>query len=312
MPKDNKQKMTSTLLCISLSLITLTLSAQQVDDRVVDDHVVDDSHQSSKTITNAQQSALTSSFGTLKSQSIQLAPLNTLRDLVDQQAIEQALTDTKEIPLLYQTRTQRINNRAKFAKSNKALSANTFSHNSFVIYDAYTQLFEDFDGDGFYQTFSVTFDADVYTDHFENNALVYADLYLSENGGPWVHYFTTDSFFIYGESSDDKYEVYTTLNNGYIPDHYDVLIDLYEEGYNDIVATFSANDSNNLYALPLESSNYDPDHHQQSTSHGHGGSSSLLSLLVIMITLATRKTRQITKCNLGFGSKAHVQKSTAC
>ena len=69
-----------------------------------------------------------------------------------------------------------------------------------------------------------------------------------------------------------------------------MLIDLYEDGYSDIVATFSANDSNNLYALPLESSDYDPDYNQyQSTSHGDGGSNSIGFLLFTLVILVTRK-----------------------
>ena len=60
---------------------------------------------------------------------------------------------------------------------------------------------------------------------------MYAELYLSKNGGPWIHYYTTDNFVIDGDTTDDEHEVITTLRTGYISDEYDVLIDLYEVGF---------------------------------------------------------------------------------
>ncbi|WP_208764182.1 choice-of-anchor H family protein [Shewanella aestuarii] len=130
-------------------------------------------------------------------------------------------------------------------------------YRDFTIYEAYSRLFDDFDRDGFYQTFSVTFDADVYGYSVNEPADVYAEMYLSRNGGPWEHYYTTKVFTIYGDSPDDDFEVLTTLARGYKTDYYDVLIDLYEYGYSDVVATISGDDSDGLYALPLESSDRD-------------------------------------------------------
>ncbi|MDO6428279.1 choice-of-anchor H family protein [Thalassotalea sp. 1_MG-2023] len=167
------------------------------------------------------------------------------------------------------------------------------AYHSFSIYQGYAQLIEDYDQDGFFQTFSVTFDADVYSYDHINSAKVYAELYLSKNGGDWIHYYTTEDFIIYGENENDEYEVYTTLNQGYIPEYYDVLIDLYEVGYPDIVATYSANDTNDLYALPLESTDYDPDYVEvvyESESHGHGGS--IYTLLALLATIGLLKIRR--------------------
>ena len=131
-------------------------------------------------------------------------------------------------------------------------SQKTSAHyHSFAIYSAYTQLIEDIDYDGFFQTFSVTFDADVISPYANEHARVYAELYISRNGGQWEHYFTTDSFNIYGENTDDEYEVYSTLNQGFSPGEYDILIDSYEEGYSDIVATYSAEDNASLYRCLL-------------------------------------------------------------
>ncbi|GHG01230.1 choice-of-anchor H family protein [Thalassotalea marina] len=175
------------------------------------------------------------------------------------------------------------NDFASKSSTKQAQSAQSFDH-SFSIYDGYASLIEDIDQDGYFQTFSVTFDADVINYQFNEHARVYAELYLSKDGGDWIHYYTTENFSIYGESEDDAFEVYTTLNQGYVPANYDVLIDLYEVGYSDIVASYSADDNSDLYALPLESSDYDPTYQEVyvSESHSHGGSVYwLLSLLAI-------------------------------
>ncbi|AVI65647.1 hypothetical protein CKQ84_06945 [Shewanella sp. WE21] len=163
-------------------------------------------------------------------------------------------------------------------------------YHSFSIFDASSRLFEDFDYDGFYQTFSVTFDVDVNGAYLNERADLFAELYLSRDGGPWVHYYTTDVFTIYGDSTQDDYEVLTTLYTGYATDHYDVLIDVYEVGYSDIVATISADEIDSLYALPLESSDRDrePDIIVVEES---GGAFSVLGLLCLSLCAGLRLNR---------------------
>ncbi|WP_286232841.1 choice-of-anchor H family protein [Thalassotalea sediminis] len=177
---------------------------------------------------------------------------------------------------------------------NKPKAASRIDH-SFTIFQGYAQLIEDYDEDGFFQTFSVTFDADVYSYDYINAANVYAELYLSKNGGDWIHYYTTEDFVIYGEDQDDEYEVYTTLNQGYVPEYYDVLIDLYEVGYPGVVATYSSDNTNELYALPLESTDYDPNYVEvvyESESHGHGGS--IYTLLALLASIAFIRVKNTT------------------
>ena len=159
---------------------------------------------------------------------------------------------------------------------------------SFAIYSGYSQLIEDIDEDGYFQTFSVTFDADISSPIIDDQAIVYADLYLSENGGPWVLYFSTDDFVITGDASDDEFEVITQLESGYRSNNYDVLIDLYEAGYADVVATYSSNDSNELYGLPLESSDFDPEYIEVEYYSEHGGGSAVL-LTFILVALCFRR-----------------------
>jgi len=173
--------------------------------------------------------------------------------------------------------------------NSSTVQSRSYSDGSFAIYQGYSQLIEDYDVDGFYQSFSVTFDADLITYSPYNQAIVYAELYLSENGGPWQHYYTTDDFIIYGESSDDDYEVYSTLSQGFNPNHYDVLIDLYEVGYPTIVASYSSDDSNSLYALPLESSDYDPEYVEYYEEvHVHGGSNTALVIFILALLAVLR------------------------
>lgn len=163
-------------------------------------------------------------------------------------------------------------------------------YHSFSILDVSSRLFEDFDYDGFYQTFSVTFDVDVNGSYLNERADLFAELYLSRDGGPWMRYYTTDVFTIYGDSTQDDYEVLTTLYTGYATDHYDVLIDVYEVGYSDIVATISADETDSLYALPLESRDRDrePDIIVVEES---GGAFSVLGLLCLSLCAGLRLNR---------------------
>ena len=182
------------------------------------------------------------------------------------------------------TKTQQPASRICPPKSN-------YSHHSFSIYDAFSYLLEDIDLDGYYQTFSVIFDADLHSGSSLDSAAVYAQLYLSQNGGPWVHYYTTDNFMIYGESDSDEFEVITTLHQGYSPDNYDVLIDLYQVGFNELVATYSSDDNNALYALPLESVDYDLEYVVE-VNDGyvtHGGSSSAIFVFILLVLVFFRE-----------------------
>lgn len=205
---------------------------------------------------------------------------------------QQALAELKLQPLtsqsMTQTRQQRIASRQKQLNptSGQAAIAHSF-YNEFSFFDVGSFLFDDLDYDGFYHSFSVSFDADVYNPNGAAVADVYAELYLSRNGGPWEHYYSTDIFTLYGSTTEDRFEVLTSLEQGYGTDHYDVLIDLYEVGYSDIVATISSFDSNSLYALPLESYDYDdPDYEEH---HHHSGSLPLWGLLAILGLVGYRR-----------------------
>lgn len=183
------------------------------------------------------------------------------------------------------------------AKSNQGeFSANTlssFSHyDSFSIYNAVSYLLDDIDGDGYYQSFSIVFDADFYSTSPVDYANVYAELYLSRDGGPWIHYYTTDIFTIHGESEEDEYEVISTLEQGFINDTYDILIDLYDADYDELVVSYNSDDDNALYALPLESNNFDQ-LYETEVIYTQGGSTSVFLLFLIGVAIFIRQHRYL-------------------
>jgi len=103
----------------------------------------------------------------------------------------------------------------------------------FEIFEADVLLLADLDGDGFHHALNVFFDVDVSVD----SATVYAKLYLSREGGPWVQYFTTDLFAIHIDDFSDAYEVETDLMENYLPGYYSVLIEIYSLDHAHMVAS---------------------------------------------------------------------------
>jgi hypothetical protein len=206
------------------------------------------------------------------------------------------------------TRTEIINSKAKSIKLSKnssksmtkdnllAQSRNYSNYADFAIYGATTLLQDDYDSDGFYQTFSVSFDADIVSYTQSQLGEVYALFYISNNGGPWIHYYTTDNFIIEGETDLDEYEVITTFLSGYSSDHYDILIDLYQVGYSDIAASYSSDNSNALFALSLESADYDEPYEApyiEVVEISHGGSFSMSLLLLLFLLIYILRTISI-------------------
>lgn len=169
-------------------------------------------------------------------------------------------------------------------KSTGPVKVSSFTSHSyyheFSFYDVQTYLLDDFNYDGFYHSFSLNIDADVYGAAVGEQVPVYAVIYTSRNGGDWRHLHTTDVFYLQGESAYDSYEVVTSLDTGFPTDYYDVLIDLYEYGYDDVVATISSDNTNSLYALPLQSYDRDNDSYGEEVVV-HGGSLSALALVAL-------------------------------
>jgi hypothetical protein len=171
----------------------------------------------------------------------------------------------------------------------------------FSIFEAKSRLNDDFDYDGYYQTFTVTFDADVYSYTSSQHREVYGILYLSYDGGAWEHYFTTDNFIITSDSEEDAFEVSTTLLSSYSTGHYDVLIDLYQVGFSEPVATLSSEETNALYGLSLESQEYDLPYEEVYVEkiiivETSAGSFSFLSLSFVCFILLIREKLKSNCC----------------
>ena len=157
-----------------------------------------------------------------------------------------ATTKPKSAPDIQSHKASKAAVAEKTARTNTERSTR-FS--DFYIYGATSTLRSDRDADGYHAEFRIRFDADVLV----GDAWVYAKLYLRRAGeSQWFLYRETDDFYIAGQSSSDEYYVTTTLDAGYPTAEYDVLIDLYESGFNGIVATLGPLDSGALSYLPLE------------------------------------------------------------
>jgi hypothetical protein len=171
--------------------------------------------------------------------------------------------------------------------SAKGVNTTRSAYGDSYIYDASTELFDDFDGDGYYHYLRVRFDADtVFTYSY-----VYAEIYLSADGNAWEHLYSTKDFAVWGSDPDDDYEVETELVSGYSTGLYDVLIELYDADTGMLVDEYGPNESSALSLLPLEDSGRDgvlappPDSH----SHGGGGAFSWFVLPGLLAALLLKR-----------------------
>lgn len=167
----------------------------------------------------------------------------------------------------------------------------------FWFYAADVELFGDEDRDGYFHGIDLLFDADTIYD----SADIYAVVYLSEEGGPWFEYAETETFPIYGASSDDEYVIVSELLAGYPRGSYDILIELFDTWDNSFVADIGPDNTSELSFLPLEDAERDtpvaaPD--VIVVSHGGGGGGAVdgwtISMFALMVAvLFLRRRRQL-------------------
>lgn len=221
--------------------------------------------------------------------------------------VEAAANDTEEIRVSRSLRNpERI--REQYAKLEKqqdkyqALSVKGMrsspskqqnAGNDFWFYTADVVLFNDDDFDGFYWGIDLLFDADTYYDAAD----VYAVLYLSLEGGPWNEYAVTDTFTIYGATSDDEYVMVTELMSGYPTGYYDILIELFDAYDGAFLASFGPGDTSELSFLPLEDFNRDDPGFDAPVviNHGGGGASDwwiLAAMLLLWLGITLRNDRK--------------------
>jgi hypothetical protein len=160
------------------------------------------------------------------------------------------------------------------------------SEGDITVYDATTTLISDFDDDGFYHRFSVGIDADtVYSTSY-----VYAELYLSYEGGPWNYYASSDAFHIHGDSALDMFYVETELAEGFPAGYYDVRIELFDADSGEWLHNYGPYDDGSLSALPLEDSVYDDEYYSTGYTTevivaGHGGIDIWLLITFALVAL---------------------------
>ena len=139
------------------------------------------------------------------------------------------------------------------AQQKSSASEQQAPNTDFWFYTADVVLFADEDEDGYFYGIDLLFDADtVYSE-----AAVYAVLYLSLDGGPWLEYAATEVFDIYGATGDDEFVVVTELLAGYPSGSYDILIELFDTYDDSFVAEFGPVDTSELAYLPLEDAERD-------------------------------------------------------
>jgi hypothetical protein len=200
----------------------------------------------------------------------------------------QARTEDDYAPLTIQGLREKPGRAAGNGKTSSSTAAVKGS-DDFWIYYADVVLFNDDDDDGYFHGIDVLFDADTY---FEV-ADVYAVLYLSYEGGPWNEYAVTETFSIYGATSDDEYVVVTELKSGYPTGSYDLLIELYDTWDGSFVADLGPEDNPDLGILPLEDFDRD-DPRRGSLRHGGGALDWLTAFLLgsaFMISHLSRRRR---------------------
>ncbi|MEJ2604532.1 MAG: choice-of-anchor H family protein [Gammaproteobacteria bacterium] len=164
----------------------------------------------------------------------------------------------------------------------------------FRVYDADTELFDDFDRDGYHSYLRVTFDVD--TDYAE--AEVFADVWLRRPYGEYVLVHESDVFTIRGASAIDDYEVEVELIAGFPPGLYDMLIEIYDARDARFVADYDALDSSALGLLPLEDLSFDgkpapPVVHAEGS--GGSGAFSLAGLAVLAGLSVLRRRRHSSR-----------------
>lgn len=200
----------------------------------------------------------------------------------DKRAIVSSITPVAQS----KTATSVSNKKDVLAKTLTVRPVAKSSYQEFWIFDAWVEFYSDNDRDGYFNHFSVEFDAD--TEY--SSAEVYARLYLGKDE-VFKEYHTTSIFSIFSDNSDDSFVVESELLNGFSSAEYEVLIELYDAYSNELVAVYDGNNDADLYLLSLESKEFETP--QIIVVREHGGSVSLWGMLLLPLILITRLRRKV-------------------
>ncbi len=135
--------------------------------------------------------------------------------------------------------------------------------NGISVYEAEINLLDDYDHDGHYSRFEVTYDADDLSDY---GLYAYTVVSLVDGNGNLHELFTSPTFYIDGDSNSDAQSHMITLMDDYPADHFRLRIDLYDaccSGHLDTLVT-SAQEP-----IPLEGQFYDSDSYGETYTEEH-------------------------------------------
>lgn len=152
------------------------------------------------------------------------------------------------------------------------------------VVDVETHLYSDYDLDGYFSHFSVSFDIDA----GYGSAWVYARVYLRDGSSDYTLFHTTEVFEIYDNLSSDRYKIESKLVANYPAGNYDVLIEVFEAGDPAVRDAVDASTHQILFALPLESDRLD-DGPRDVIIHGSVGSSTLGGLAILGLFVLRRR-----------------------
>lgn len=190
---------------------------------------------------------------------------------LEPEQLEQQLANTEfnvQAPLSTESRT-----------STRALPLATQSGLYWLyVYD--TEVGVDYDRDGYYSRFTLSFEPEVMAGYDR----VYADIYLSYEGRTWDYLTSTSVHRISAAGGSNVINITSELDYGYPPGEYDVLIEL-RDAYTDRLLVSAGPDTEGaLGFLPLEDSEYDSDSYNYGIGvdyYAYGSGSLGLSTLLI-------------------------------
>lgn len=114
------------------------------------------------------------------------------------------------------------------------------------VYD--TEVSLDYDHDGFYQRFTLSFEPEVAQGYDQ----VYADIYLSYEGNTWDYLTSTDVHNISANTTGQTINVTTVLDYGYPAGYYDALIEIRDAYTDALLVSVGPDSEGTLTAIPLE------------------------------------------------------------
>ncbi len=124
------------------------------------------------------------------------------------------------------------------------------------VYDIHTQLSQDYDQDGYYQSLTLDIDFDsIYQSH-----AVYADFYLVSLAGEKTFLYSSNAFVLYGDSHNDRQRFQFQLIDTYYADLYSMEVRLYDADTHALQAHEDGVSHSSLRDLPLESQTLDQYH----------------------------------------------------